>query len=122
MLAANPRTDLVIVMLVTNDLLNGLSAKQVVERMEAFLKEIRPACKRLLVLSPPLLQRGDWAMEDTLLAEARALSQELSAAMSLVNADFIDTSSWQLPMAYDGIHLTQAGNRVLAERLWQHLR
>ena len=51
--------DLVIVMLGTNDLFSGLSARQIADRMEAFLDSIMEAGKPILLISPPVLQYGE---------------------------------------------------------------
>ena len=70
--------DLVIVMLGTNDLLSGLDAEQITDRMEGFLDSIIDAGKPILLISPPILQYGEWVMDDDLVEESQNLGEKYS--------------------------------------------
>ena len=61
--------DLVIVMLGTNDCFRGLSAVQIAERMDRFLDSIGGLTKQILLISPPVLQCGDWVQDADMLEE-----------------------------------------------------
>ena len=52
--------DIFLVMLGTNDLLQGASAKESAVWMEAFLTPLLPHCNRVLLVSPPPMKRGAW--------------------------------------------------------------
>ena len=45
--------DILLVMLGTNDLLQGASAKEAALRMETFLTPLLPRCKQILLICPP---------------------------------------------------------------------
>lgn len=36
--------------------------------------------------------------------------------------DYIDTAGWKLPLAYDGVHLSEEGHRIFAEKLAEWIR
>ena len=50
--------------LAMTEVFSGLSAGQIADRMEAFLDSILPAGKPILLISPPILQYGEWVMDD----------------------------------------------------------
>ena len=35
---------------------------------------------------------------------------------------FCDASKWNIPLAYDGVHFTEAGHRLFAQQLYDYLR
>ena len=53
-------TDLLIVMLGTNDLLQGKSPEQAAERLERFLAGIALDRSKLLLIAPPPVDLGEW--------------------------------------------------------------
>ena len=102
--------DLVIVMLGTNDLFSGLSAGQIADRMEAFLDSILPAGKPILLISPPILQYGEWVMDDDLVEESQKLGEayrELAAGKGCL---FADSGKWDIEMTFDGVHFSPEGH------------
>lgn len=113
--------DLFLVMLGTNDLLQGASAEEAAARMEHFLKAMLPHFSKLLLIAPPPLKRGAWVPSDALVAESVRLSMEYGALARKLNILFMDTSSWQIPLTFDGVHFTEEGNRIFAENLFIHL-
>ena len=66
--------DVLIVMLGTNDLLNGATAAEAAARMEAFLN--RCHWQQILLLCPPPMKRGAWVPDDRLVEESKALSRQ----------------------------------------------
>ena len=83
--------DLVIVMLGTNDLFKGLSAEQITDRMERFLDSICSAGRPVMLISPPVLQYGEWVLDDELVEESEdlgALYKEL--AIPQLNGKIMD--------------------------------
>ena len=59
-------TDLLVVMLGTNDLLEGASPETAARRMEQFLAGVNLTRERLLLIAPPPLEPGAWVQEESL--------------------------------------------------------
>lgn len=111
--------DLFLVMLGTNDLLQGDSASVAAKRMEHFLSAL--PCPVVLVTPPPM-KRGAWVPEDALAEESIWLAQEYLALSQRLSIPCIDTRHWGIELAYDGVHLTEAGHHIFAEKLAAELR
>ena len=114
--------DLVIVMLGTNDLFSSLSAGQITARMGVFLGSVLSAGKPVLLISPPVLQYGEWVMDDDLVEESEELGdlyRELAAEKGCM---FADSAEWDIEMTFDGVHFSEAGHAVFAGRLEEILR
>ncbi len=120
-MAANARADLTLILLGTNDLLQGVSIRETGLRMASFLQQIRPVCRQILVVCPPALQPGAWITDSALPHRSQALAAELRAVCAQEQVAFLDTTAWQLPMAFDGVHLSPEGHRRFARLLWQAL-
>ena len=109
------RPDLLIIMLGTNDLLQGNSAEDVSVRMERFLADIPFERSRILLVSPPAMKRGAWVPTDALVdrsGKLSALYQELALRLGIRFAD-----AGKLPLAFDGVHLTEEGHVLLAGKI-----
>lgn len=113
--------DLFLVMLGTNDLLQGLNACEAAAKMEAFLTFIRPCCKNRLLIAPPPLKRGAWVAVDTLVAESIQLADEYQLISKKLHIPFVDTRSWNIVLCFDGVHFTEEGHHTFAENLWECL-
>lgn len=113
--------DIFLVMLGTNDLLQGASAREAAARMEAFLNQLLPHCAHILLVSPPPMVRGAWVESDELVAESRRLAEEYKLLAQRLCIPFVDTSDWSIPLAFDGVHFTEAGNHIFAQRLLAEL-
>ena len=111
--------DLILVMLGTNDLLQGASPETAGERMAAFLATLDR--EKVLLLSPPPMVRGEWVSSDGLVEASRALARVYRSVAEELGVRFLDTAPWNSPMAYDGVHLTEEGHRIFAERLREEL-
>ena len=109
--------DLFLVMLGTNDLLQGASAEEAAARMAHFLESMRPHCPQLLLVSPPPMKRGAWVENDQLVTESIRLSAEYRRLAQRLHIPFVDTGDWNIPLAFDGVHFTEEGNRIFAEKL-----
>ena len=119
-LMQNP-TDLLAVMLGTNDLLQGHTAADTCARMEALLCDLRPRCRQLLLIAPPYFKRGEWVTEDSLIAESRNLTETYRRLSQKLGIAFADAELWGIGLAYDGVHFTEAGHRAFAEGLYRYL-
>lgn len=107
--------DVVIVMLGTNDLLNGATAAEAAARMEAFLN--RCHLPRILLVCPPPMKRGAWVPDDRLVEASRALSGQYEALADRLGIRFADAGDWDIALAYDGVHFTEEGHARFAEAL-----
>ena len=115
-------TDIVLVMLGTNDLLQGASAKEVADRMDVFLKSAMSHCERLLLVAPPPMQRGAWVPADQLVSESLQLAEAYRLLAQKLNIPFVDTRNWNITLTFDGVHFTEAGHHTFAECIAQHLQ
>lgn len=112
--------DKILVMLGTNDLLQGKTSPEAAARMEAFLRTI-PREKALLIAPPPM-RSGEWVPDQSLIDASRELAllyRELAQKMGI---DFADGAAWNIPICFDGVHFTEEGHRRFAEELYQLLR
>ena len=107
--------DILIIMLGTNDLLQGATAEETGHRMEIFLNSLLPC--QILLLSPPLLQRGAWVAQDALIQESRSLGYVYRQLAGRLGILFADTAQWGIPLAYDGVHFTEEGHRIFGRKL-----
>lgn len=106
--------DLILVMLGTNDLLQGATAETAGERMANFLATLDR--ERVLLLSPPPMSPGEWTNE-ALIRESEKLGRVYGDLAENFRIRFVDPAPWAIPMAYDGVHFTEAGHHIFAERL-----
>lgn len=121
MLRANASADIVIVMLGTNDLLQGAGVSEISARMELFLKSIRPLCRRILLIAPPPLQRGQWVTEEALLSESAKLGAAYGKLAAQLDVDFADAARWNVALCFDGVHFSETGSHSFAQGLHAHL-
>ena len=122
LLTEHAPVDIFLVMLGTNDLLQGASAKEAADRMEAFLNQLLPHCKQILLVAPPPMKRGAWVPTDALVAESVRLAEEYGLLSEKLNIPFVDTRCWNIELAFDGVHFTEAGHHTFAENLRKELR
>lgn len=114
--------DIFLIMLGTNDLLQGTSAKDTAARMENFLKLLLPQRKNILLAAPPPMKRGAWVPSDNLVRESICLAEAYRLVAERLNIAFIDTRQWNIELAFDGVHFTEEGHHTFANRLTEQLR
>ena len=107
--------DLLIVMLGTNDLLQGNSVEAVVRRMESFLCGIRK--EKLLLIAPPPMKLGEWVASQSLIEASKQLAVAYEDLSKRLGIRFADAGAWNVALAFDGVHFTQEGHRAFAEWL-----
>ena len=115
-------TDLLIVMLGTNDLLQGRSPEQAAGRLERFLSGISLERSKLLLIAPPPMVLGEWVPSQQLIDDSRAFSGLCQALAERLGIRFADAGNWNIPLAYDGVHFTEQGHRAFAAGLLEELR
>lgn len=112
------RTDLVIIMLGTNDLLQGASVEAVYSRMEHFLASVQ---EKVLLVAPPPMKPGAWVSDQRLMDDSKALAVHYRALAGTLGIKFADAGSWDISMAHDGVHFTEDGHRAFADGIYQVL-
>lgn len=115
-------TDLLIIMLGTNDLLQGRSPEQAAERLERFLSGISLEQCKILLIAPPPVTQGTWVPSPQLIDDSHAFAQLCQALAERLGVRFVDTGKWDIPLAYDGVHFTEQGHQAFAARLLEELR
>ena len=113
--------DVFLVLLGTNDLLQGASAKECATRMEAFLHPLLSRSKQILLVASPPMKRGAWVPTDALVAESIHLAEEYKFLAEKLNIPFVDTHLWNIDLTFDGVHFTEAGHHAFAENLRKEL-
>ena len=113
--------DVFLVMLGTNDLLQGASALEAATQMEAFLNQLLPSCKNILLVAPPPMKRGAWVPSDALVKESILLAEEYETLALKLHIPFADSRGWNIELSFDGIHFTEKGHRTFANQLMQRL-
>lgn len=115
-------TDLLIIMLGTNDLLQGNPVETVCGRMERFLEQLAVQGSRILLIAPPPMALGAWVEEQTMVEASRQLAAEYKKLAERLGIGFADAGMWKIPMAFDGVHFTEEGHRIFAENLLNKLK
>ena len=113
--------DVFLVMLGTNDLLQGATAKECATRMEAFLHPLLSHCKQSLLVASPPMKRGAWVPTEALVAESIHLAEEYKLLAEKLNIPFVDTHHWNIDLTFDGVHFTEDGHHAFADYLIEYL-
>ena len=111
--------DIFLVMLGTNDLLQGTTAKEAAARMEGFLNPLLPHCKQILLVAPPPMKLGAWVPADKLVSESIHLAEEYKLLAERLNIPFVDTRHWIIELTFDGVHFTEEGHHAFANHLME---
>lgn len=111
--------DLLIIMLGSNDLLQGASLDEVKTRMMKFLSTL--GYQKTLLIAPPPFQRGEWVYENELVNRSCALSDLYRECAEQCKTLFVDASAWNVELAFDGVHFTENGHISFANGLYQYL-
>ena len=109
--------DLVVVMLGSNDLLEGASAESTAVRMDGFLGVIGTAGARILLIAPPPMRLGDWVQSPDLIRESEKLGKNYRKLAEKKGILFADTESWGVDLLFDGVHFSPSGHTVFARKL-----
>ena len=110
-------TDLLIIMLGTNDLLQFWSPEAACEKMERFLESLTLKRDKILLIAPPPMKYGEWVLDQELIDDSIALAKHYHALAARLGIRFADAGEWNIPLAYDGVHLTGEGHKAFAQGL-----
>ena len=114
--------DKVIVMLGTNDILEGASAEKTARRMESFLTSICEAGKPVLLIAPPPLQDGEFVESEQMIQESEKLSGLYCEVADRKGCLFADAGKWGIELTFDGVDFSPAGHEVFARELEKLLK
>ena len=115
-------TDLLIVMLGTNDLLQGCSSERAAEKLERFLAGIPLDRSKILLIAPPPVTLGEWVPSPQLIDDSRTFARFCQALAERLVIRFADAGKWDIPLAYDGVHFTEQGHKNFAAGLLEELK
>lgn len=115
-------TDLLIIMLGTNDLLQGRSPEQAAEKLNRFLSGISLDRNKILLIAPPPVQLGAWVPNQQLIDDSRTFAQLCQTLAEHLGICFTDAGKWDIPLAYDGVHFMEQGHRAFAAGLLEELK
>ena len=115
-------TDLLIVMLGINDLLQGRSPEQAAERLERFLSSVSMDRSKILLIAPPPVTLGAWVPSQQLIDNSRAFARLCQTLAERLGIRFADAGKWDIPLAYDGVHFTEQGHKAFAAGLLEALK
>lgn len=68
-------TDLLILMLGTNDLRQDKHPEQAIAQLECFLLQINLECEKILLIAPPPITFGKWVLDQTLIDYSKQFAQ-----------------------------------------------
>ena len=115
-------TNLLIVMLGTNDLLQGRSPEQAAERLEKFLIGISMDRSKILLIAPPPVALGAWVPSPQIIDESCAFARLCQALAEQLGIRFADAGKWDISLTYDGVHFTEQGHKAFAIKLLEELK
>ena len=114
-------TDLLIIMLGTNDLLQFWTPEAACEKMKLFLESLTLERNKILLIAPPPMKFGEWVQDQELIDDSITLARYYNALAERLGILFADTGEWNIPLAHDGVHLTEEGHRAFARGLIEYL-
>ena len=112
-------TDLYLVMLGTNDLLQLDTPEATAQRMETFLSGGDP--RKLVVIAPPAMVPGEWVQDEELIGDSLRLAELYEALCDRLGVRFVNAQGWNVPLAHDGVHFTLEGQETFARGLYTAL-
>ena len=112
-------SDVVTVMLGSNDLLNGASAEEAANRMEALLLRIKESAgdTNILLIAPPPMRFGDWVQAQELIDESARLGGLYRALADKLSISFANAGEWSVELTFDGVHFSPEGHTAFAKGL-----
>ena len=117
-----PDTDLLILMLGTNDLLQGCSPEDAAKKLEQFLADLALAQQNILLIAPPPLALGEWVARQQLVEDSYMFAQLCGKLAERLGIRFANAGDWEITLAYDGVHFTEQGHRAFAAGLLEELK
>lgn len=114
-------TDLLIIMLGTNDLLQGNNASKVVNRMDNFINNLPIEKEKILLIAPPPMKQGFWVPTEELIRESYKLASGYELLAQQSGLFYTNAGDWNIDLVFDGIHFSKEGHRSFAKGLFDYL-
>lgn len=111
-------TNLLIVMLGTNYLLQGHSPEKAAGKLERFLSGI----SLFLLIAPLPMALGEWIPSQQLIDTSKTFARCCRELAERMGIRFVDVGMWDIPLVYDGIHFTEQGHKAFAAGLLKELK
>jgi lysophospholipase L1-like esterase len=114
--------DMILIMIGSNDLLNmsPASCENVGIRLRHFLSTlcdcIPEHVQRMVLVAPPKMSLGDWT-DSVIVNESHKFGTVYEAIASEKGLTFLNACEWDLPLCYDGVHLTEEAHLHFAEKI-----
>lgn len=115
-------TDLLILMLGTNDLLQGHNPEVVANKLEHFLSGLSLKPNQILLIVPPSMTLGEWVPSQQLIDDFYTFAMYCRILAQRLGIRFADAGDWNIPLSYDGVHFTGQGHRTFAAKLLEVLK
>ena len=112
-------TDLFLVMLGTNDLLQLDTPEAAALRMEVFLSGAQ--AEKTVLVAPPAMVWGEWVQDQELIEDSKRLASLYEALAARLGIRFLNAGEWNVPLCFDGVHFTEEGQAVFAQALAKEL-
>ena len=113
--------DYLIIMLGSNDLLQGNDVNVVAKRMENFLRHIDMDASRIILIAPPHMRLGEWVTDNRLIEASKALNGKYETLAQSLGMAFVDAEQWNVSATFDGVHFSEEGHRAFAEGILNYL-
>ena len=117
LLSALTPSDLLLIMLGGNDLLQGNSVEITAQRMESFIRQIPTDRSRIILIGPPRMKNGTWITDPRLLDGCVQLNAAYRRVAETLKTRFIDEGKWEIETTFDGVHYSEQGHIAFAEQL-----
>jgi lysophospholipase L1-like esterase len=114
--------DKLIIMLGSNDLLQGLSADSVTAKMKRFISNLNIDKEKILLISPPAMKPGLWVDDDRIIENSQLLGDKYFSLSQSLGIDFTCSDKWNIELTYDGVHFSAAGHKAFAANLYNFLK
>ena len=114
-------TDFLIIMLGTNDLLQGCGPAGTSDRMARFLTSLDFPHGDILLIAPPPMVPGSWVPDTELISASHTLADMYRHLSQRLGVSFADAGQWDVPLSFDGVHFTREGHRAFAAGLLNSL-
>ena len=115
-------TGLLIVMLGSNDLLQGADAETAADRLERFVRQLPLAKEQILLVAPPPMALGAWVAAPELVETSKRYAACCRSLADRLCIRFADAAAWNIELTFDGVHFTENGHRTFAARLYEFLQ
>ena len=112
--------DLFLVMLGTNDLLQLDTPEAAAQRMGRFLSGC--SAEKTVLITPPPMKWGEWVQDQELIDDSIRLTKLYLELGNTMKIAVLDTTDWNIPLAFDGVHFTEEGQHIFARHLVNALK